>query len=122
LFALPLSAAQSIAVDYKQYVSIQWSWEIVGLLAGFGVCLFCIYALVPLALERSGATFLNLSLLTSDVFAIIFGIFYFNYVPSYLYIVAAVLIVAGLIIYNFNLEENKPYQEVEDVVTTDGEN
>lgn len=42
----------------------------------------------------------NLSTLTSDVYAIIFGIFLFGKKLSYLYFIAFVIICGGLIIYN----------------------
>ncbi len=102
LFAAPLSLVQSAAVEHARWVATQWSGAVVGLMAAFGLSLFCVYALVPVMLERSGATFLNLSLLTSDVLAIVAGVFLFGYVPSLFYLLAAVLIVAGLIVYNIN--------------------
>jgi hypothetical protein len=41
-----------------------WSAPTLGLLFGFAASLFLMYSLVPLMLVMSGATFLNLSLLT----------------------------------------------------------
>ena len=120
LFAAPLSAAQAIGIDHSAWVTTLWNWQIVLLLAGFALCLFCVYTLVPIALEREGATFLNLSLLTSDVFAIVAGIFLFDYKMTALYIVAAILIVFGLIVYNVKSgaeiaqgeSDPKPYEPV----------
>ena len=108
LFAAPLSLGQSAAVEHARWLATDWSAAVVGLMAGFGVCLFCVYALVPVMLERSGATFLNLSLLTSDVFAVVAGVFLFGYVPSVFYGIGAVLIVGGLIVYNINCENKTP--------------
>jgi solute carrier family 35 protein F1/2 len=52
----------------------------VGLLVSFGLCLFAMYSLTPYMLLWTGATLFNLSLLTSDAYAIIAGIFFFSYV------------------------------------------
>ena len=121
LFATPLSAAQAAGIDHRAWVSLAWSVDIGLLLAGFAVCLFFVYALVPLALEREGATFLNLSLLTSDVFAVIAGIFLFGYKMTFLYIIAAILIVIGLIVYNIQppqsaATEGESYEPVEESI------
>lgn len=69
----------------------------------------------------AGSTLFNLSLLSSDVFAIIAGIFLFQYTvpcwplpdlaltltlhsqPSVFYFVALVVIIVGLVCYNINL-------------------
>jgi solute carrier family 35 protein F1/2 len=104
LFAAPLSLAQSAGVEHARWLSTDWTAAVAGLMVGFGVCLFCVYALVPVMLERSGATFLNLSLLTSDVFAVIAGVFLFGYIPSLFYALGAVLIVGGLVVYNISCE------------------
>jgi solute carrier family 35 protein F1/2 len=115
LFATPLSLAQSAAIEHSRWVTTEWTPLVIGLMIGFGVCLWCVYALVPIMLERSGATFLNLSLLTSDVFAIAAGIFLFNFVPSVFYILAALLIVAGLIVYNFSSRNEGDSPEIDPV-------
>jgi solute carrier family 35 protein F1/2 len=45
----------------------------------FAVALFSTYSLVPLILRWSSATIFNLSLLTSDVYSLLFGLFLFHY-------------------------------------------
>ena len=102
LFAAPLSLAQSAAIDHAAWASTVWTPLTAGLMAAFGVCLFAVYVLVPVMIERAGATFYNLSLLTSDVLAVVIGIYLFDYVPSLWYILGAVLIVTGLIVYNLD--------------------
>jgi solute carrier family 35 protein F1/2 len=55
-----------------------WSGPVVGLLLGFAGFLFLMYSVVPYVLILSGSTLFNLSLLTSDAYAVIFGIFLFG--------------------------------------------
>lgn len=99
-FGLPISAVQSAALDHSAWVQTTWTPQSVGLMIGFALCLFLMYSLVPLLLELAGATFLNLSLLTSDVLAVVAGIFLFHYVPSLFYLLSSLLIVAGLLLWN----------------------
>ena len=51
----------------------------VGLLFGFSACLFTLYSFVPILMQLSSATMLNLALLTSDVYSLLFGLFLFRY-------------------------------------------
>lgn len=67
---------------------------------GFAAFLFAMYSVVPYMLRLSGSTLFNLSLLTSDAYAIIFGMFFFAKVPSWLYFLALAIIIAGLLCYN----------------------
>lgn len=96
-----------------------------GLLIGFAMCLFWMYSFTPLMLHVSSATLFNLSLLTSDVFAIIAGIFLFHHKvvvskvtdhckPTIWYFVAFFAIIVGLILYNFGASEKdeKAYKQV----------
>jgi hypothetical protein len=43
------------------------------------------------------APFYNLSLMTSDFFSLLFGLFLFHYKPYYLYFIAYPLVVTGLV-------------------------
>jgi solute carrier family 35 protein F1/2 len=53
------------------------------LILAFAICLFAMYSIVPYMLVLAGATLFNLSLLTSDVYAIVAAIFLFNTVVPY---------------------------------------
>ena len=71
-----------------------------GYLFGYVICLFIFYSLVPILLEQSSATYLNLSLLTSDFFSVLFAIYLFGVVLLPLYFVAFSVIIVSLIVYN----------------------
>lgn len=68
--------------------------------AGFTVCLFSLYACTSRFIERTGAVFLNLNLLTADFWSILVATCVFQAQLSPLYFVAFVCTVTGLIIYN----------------------
>lgn len=59
---------------HDQIKSCSWSSVDAFLVMGYVGCLFGIYSIVPQILISSGATFLNLSLLTSDFWAVLFGV------------------------------------------------
>lgn len=49
------------------------------LFLGFTMAMFLFYYLVPKVIASNGAVFLNLSLLTADVYSLLFGLFLFNF-------------------------------------------
>jgi len=49
---------------------------------GFAVCLFLLYALMPLVIAKIGAMAVNLNLLSADFYALLLGLFLFQYKAS----------------------------------------
>ena len=66
-------------LERTQLAEIEWDYQIVLLLLGFAGCLFVMYSVVPMFLRKAGATAMNLSLLTSDFYGLLFGIFLFGF-------------------------------------------
>jgi len=48
----------------------------------FAVCLFLLYALMPLVIAKIGAMAVNLNLLSADFYALLLGLFFFQYKVS----------------------------------------
>lgn len=71
-----------------------------GYFVGFALCLFVMYFLTAEFLARSESALFNLSLLTSDMWAILAGTLLFGQRLSWLYFVSLVVTVSGLILYN----------------------
>lgn len=55
-------------------------------IVGFAICLFLLYNLMPIAMQFSSATVVNLSLLTADFYSLLCGIFLFHYKVSFLHV------------------------------------
>lgn len=92
----------------------------VPLFVGFGVCQFLFYTLMPFVILLSSAVLVNLSLLSADVYTFLFGLFLFRYKVSnlsysqytwsvifcdplqfsFFYILAFILVILGVFIYN----------------------
>uniref|UniRef100_A0A0D3H8U2 EamA domain-containing protein n=1 Tax=Oryza barthii TaxID=65489 RepID=A0A0D3H8U2_9ORYZ len=68
---------------------------------GFAVAMFLFYSTVPIILKICGATMLNLSLLTSDMWAVLIRIFAYHEKVDWMYFVAFAGTAAGLVIYSY---------------------
>jgi len=107
LFGAPISITQLLILERKELLDVGWNFPIMAMIVGFALILFAMYSLTPHMMVLSGSTLFNLSLLTSDAYAILFGIFLFNDHLHWLYWIALVIIVAGLCLYNIR---NEPAQ------------
>jgi len=77
VFGALISAIQLVILERKELESLDWSYTIM-----------------------SGATYLNLSVLTSGMWAVLIRIFFYHHVVEWLYYVAFGLVVVGLTIYS----------------------
>jgi drug/metabolite transporter (DMT)-like permease len=77
-------------------------------LAGFVLCLFSMYCVTSKFLQEGDALLFNLSTLTSDVYGVAFQVFLFHSTPHWLYGVAFVSVLCGVLIYG-----DEPIQRVE---------
>ncbi|KAM5180347.1 solute carrier family 35 member F2-like [Mantella aurantiaca] len=99
LFGTFISGIQLMAVEYNAVGNIQWSWQVGLLFAGFALCMFGLYSVMPLVIKVSSATSVNLGILTADIYSLFFGLFLFAYQFSVLYILAFVVCIVGFIMY-----------------------
>ena len=103
LFGTAVGAVQMLAVESSQLALVEWSAPVVGLLMAYGAAMFLLYYLTPKMLRLGGATLFNLSLLTSDFFAVIAQTFIFGEAPNWVYGLAFVVIILGLLLFNVDL-------------------
>lgn len=68
-FGAILSAAQAGAIEHSALRAAPWDWQMMGPLLLYVAALLAFYSLVPSVLRLGGAAVLNLSLLSSDVWA-----------------------------------------------------
>ncbi|KAL8516907.1 hypothetical protein ACS0TY_015235 [Phlomoides rotata] len=100
VFGMLVSACEIAVLERKALESVKWSTELLLTYAGYAVSSFLFYTLVPYVLKMSGATLFNLSLLTSDMWAVVIRIFIYKQKVDGLYYLAFLLVVVGLIIYS----------------------
>ncbi|XP_015898767.2 uncharacterized protein LOC107432196 [Ziziphus jujuba] len=101
-------------VELKKLESVKWSAEIILAFAGYALSSFLFRALTPFVLKLSGSTMFNLSLLTSDMWAVVFRIFFYHQQVDWLYYIAFVVVVIGLIIYSTSGKDPIPASAIED--------
>jgi len=100
LFGTIISCVQLLVVERDELIHTKWSWPVIGLFVLYNVACVSFYTLAPYLFRLAGATFFNLSLLTSDIYGLAVGVFLFNATMTFWYPIAYVWIVGGLIMYN----------------------
>ncbi|CAG9324363.1 unnamed protein product [Blepharisma stoltei] len=94
-----ITLTQSLIMEYDYITSID-SISQVGCYAGFAICLASMYSISPYYFVKYGATMYNLSLLTSLLYGVIFGVLLFHEGMSWFYIISFTLVLCGIVIYN----------------------
>ncbi|PAN19259.1 hypothetical protein PAHAL_3G259300 [Panicum hallii] len=102
LFGLLISMVQILVFERKSLEAVTWSPTMISLFAGFAVAIFIFYTITPFVLKMSGATLFNLSLLTSDMWAVAIRVLFYHQQINWLYYLAFTVVAVGLIIYSLN--------------------
>eukprot|EP01132_Coremiostelium_polycephalum_P002494 gene2494-3086_t len=121
LYGSIVSSVQLAILERKELQTMAWNGEVIGYIVGFAVCLFIMYSFAPWMMEVAGATMMNLSLLTSDIFGIIAAIFLFDRQLSWLYFLSLAVIISGLAIYNLSQPHIKS-SEIQHLMSNDRTN
>lgn len=100
LFGAIVSGCQIGILERNELKSIHWSAGAALPFVGFALAMFLFYSFVPILLKRSGATMLNLALLTSDMWAVVIRIFVYHQKVDWIYFVAFAAVAVGLLIYS----------------------
>lgn len=106
VWAFPLAAVLSGAIEWKTISNYNWCWKSVLLIFAYAVLLALYYMLVPIILQYSTATLMNLSTLTSNFYSLAVSIIIFKSNASWLYLVGFAFIPISIAIYVLN--EKKP--------------
>ncbi|KAK7752515.1 hypothetical protein SLS62_005483 [Diatrype stigma] len=99
LFGMLINGVQAAIFDRESFREASWSGAEGGYLAGFTLALCLFYSVVPLLLRVASAAFFNISLLTGNFWGTIIGIHVFGYAIHFLYPIAFVCIILGLVVY-----------------------
>ncbi|KAG0285029.1 hypothetical protein BGZ98_005687, partial [Dissophora globulifera] len=73
-----INGIQMAGLERDQLRAVKWTGPVIGYIIGFDIALFIMYSISPILFRLSSATFFNLSLLTSDFYGLIFGLYLFN--------------------------------------------
>ena len=112
LFGTIIAIIQTLIFEREDIMNTKWTPQSMMYMAGFAASMFFIYTLVPHLIRWSSATFMNLSFLTSDIFAVIASVFLFGQSVYPLYYFAYAIIAIGLVFYNLLQEEERKSKSV----------
>ncbi|KAF4610744.1 hypothetical protein D9613_006838 [Agrocybe pediades] len=99
MWGLIINGIQSSALEWKGMITVPWTGEIIGLLVAYTSAMVILYTVAPLLYRMASSAYFNLSLLSSDFYGLLFGLFLYHYRPYWLYFISFVVILAGLITY-----------------------
>ncbi|GAA0175018.1 hypothetical protein LIER_28277 [Lithospermum erythrorhizon] len=99
-FGAIVSACQIAIIERTELKSIHWSAGAAFPFVGFSLAMFLFYSFVPVLLKISGSAMLNLSLLTSDMWAVLIRIFAYHEKVDWMYFTAFAGVAVGIIIYS----------------------
>jgi len=94
-----LSGAQAAVLEARAFGSIAWRASTIMHLFGFQMCLFGMYVLTSVFILNADAAIFNLSMLTSDVYSVIFAWRFQHQRPTWMYGAAFTTTLSGLVLY-----------------------
>ena len=100
LFGMMLASIQCYILEYNMIQTVYITKMSFLYMFGFITCLFFMYANTSIFLQDLDSTIFNLSLLTSDVYAVIFSYILYGKLVHWLYFIAFACVVCGLSIYH----------------------
>jgi len=94
-----INGIQASALEHNKWKESTWSGENIGLLVAYTAAMFILYTVAPMLYRLASSAYFNLSLLSSDFFGLLFGLFLFHYRPYWLYFPSFAVVILGLIVY-----------------------
>lgn len=111
IFGTILATVQTLAFESKQFSSIPNDPIIIYSFVGFALVMFCMYTTTSYFLQAADATVFNLSIMTSDVWAVLASYLIFDESVPGLYFLAFVIIFGGLLIYHRSADPQSQHTE-----------
>ncbi|AEO54571.1 hypothetical protein MYCTH_2297268 [Thermothelomyces thermophilus ATCC 42464] len=99
IFGACINGVQAAIFDRSSFDGATWNGKVAGWLVGYTLCLFLFYSIAPLILRMGSAAVFDVNLLTANFWSVIIGTRVFGYVVHWMYPIAFVLIICGLVIY-----------------------
>jgi len=95
---------QAYVLEHEQASHTRWKDGTGWLLLLYVIAMDIVYALAPVLFRTASSSFFNISLLTSDFYGLLFGLFLFHYSPYWLYFLAFPVVISGLVLYFWHAE------------------
>ncbi|KAG8958046.1 hypothetical protein FRC00_003111 [Tulasnella sp. 408] len=98
-----INGIQASGLEWKNMRDSTWNGATVGLLIAYTAAMLILYTVAPILYRMASSTYYNLSLLSSDFYGLLFGLFLYHYRPYFLYFISFPVTIIGLIVYFWSL-------------------
>jgi len=99
MWGVLINGIQASALEHNRMPQATWDGANVGFLLAYTAAMFTLYTVAPMLYRSASSAYFNISLLTSDFYGLLFGLFLFHYTPYWLYFPAFAVVIIGLVIY-----------------------
>jgi solute carrier family 35 protein F1/2 len=99
MWGVIISGIQASIIEHHKMNEVTWSGRNIGLLFGYTAAMFILYTVAPLLYRLASSAYFNLSLLSSDFYGLLFGLFLFHFKPYWLYFPSYTVVILGLFVY-----------------------
>lgn len=101
LFGAAINGVQLAVLEFSVWATVPWGdvLKVLLPLGGFAAAMFSLSLVFAFVVRRSSAAVVNLNVLTADLYALLCGVLLFHYSLHYLYAIAFVLILVGVILF-----------------------
>ncbi|KAK6168608.1 hypothetical protein SNE40_019805 [Patella caerulea] len=108
IFGSFVSGIQAIILERDRFEGVDFlSVKILLPWILYSICLFLLYSIMTIGIQYTSAAAINLAILSADFYALLVGVFVFNYTFHILYFFAMAFIVFGIIVYSIKDTENR---------------
>jgi len=94
-----IDGVQAALIEHNRMKVSTWSRRNIALLFAYTTAMFILYTVAPLLYRLASSAYFNLSLLSSDFYGLLFGLFLFHFKPYWLYFPSYTVVLVGLIVY-----------------------
>ncbi|KAI0675517.1 DUF914-domain-containing protein [Trametes maxima] len=99
MWGVLINGIQAAGLEHKAMTTVTWNGATIGLLVAYTAAMFILYTVAPILYRMASSAYYNLSLLSSDFYGLLFGLFLYHYSVYWLYFPAFAVVILGLIVY-----------------------
>lgn len=81
-----INAVQGAGIEHDMFREQVWNGKTIGLLIAYTFAMLSLYSLAPILFRLTSSPFYNLSIMTSNLFTLLFGLRLYGYRPYFLYV------------------------------------
>ncbi|XP_054163573.1 solute carrier family 35 member F2-like, partial [Oppia nitens] len=109
LFGAILNGIQLYVLERHELVNaINFEkWQEISLVIGFSMSQLLVYITMPLAIQLSDSSAVNISILSSDFYTLIVGLYLFRYKFHWLYFISGATVIVGYLVYHMEPQQQQ---------------